>query len=291
MAVHLLMRVTFLLLLTHELAEATPPMAKPSCTSSCGNLSIPYPFGIEPGCYMDPWFEIYCEIIGNNSAQAFLGRNSWEVRQININDGTVQVQMPIIYWRYCNVRPTGMEGNMSMSLKGSPFHFSGSYNTFISVGCDNFATVSGIAPTVFGCISDCNINMNIREANVSNCTGFMCCESTNVPSNLQEFAVDFRTISESTERSENCKFAFLVVKDWLLSNNSVRYSGDVPVVLEWAILKQTKNSLEMIRSLKYRHDVICNFSNNTFHCACASGYEGNPYLSTGCEGTHTSNFA
>nr|POE83594.1 wall-associated receptor kinase-like 8 [Quercus suber] len=176
-----------------------------------------------------------------------------------------------------------------MSLEGSPFHFSGSYNTFISVGCDNFATVSGIAPTVFGCISDCT-NTNIRETYISNCTGFMCCESTNVPSNLQEFAVDFRTISESisesTERSENCKFAFLVVKDRLLSNNSVKYSDDVPVVLEWAILKQTKNSPVMIRSLKYRHDVICNFSSNTFHCACASGYEGNPYLSTGCEGTH-----
>nr|XP_023874292.1 wall-associated receptor kinase-like 8 [Quercus suber] len=194
--------------------------------------------------------------------------------------------MPIIYSRYCHVRPTGMEGNRSMSLEGSPFHFSGSYNTFISVGCDNFATVSGIAPTVFGCISDCT-NTNIRETYISNCTGFMCCESTNVPSNLQEFAVDFRTISESisesTERSENCKFAFLVVKDRLLSNNSVKYSDDVPVVLEWAILKQTKNSPVMIRSLKYRHDVICNFSSNTFHCACASGYEGNPYLSTGCE--------
>lgn len=288
MAVHLAMRITFLLLLTHDLANATPRMAKPSCTSSCGNLSIPYPFGIEPDCYMDPWFEIYCKITGYY-AQSFLSRNGWEVRQININDGTVQVQMPIISWRYCNVRPSGMEGNMSMSLKGSPFHFSGSYNTFISVGCDNFATVSGIAPTVFGCISDCNINMNMREANISNCTGFMCCESTNVPSNLQEFAVDFRSISESIsesrERSGNCKFAFLVVKDWL-SNNSVQYSDDVPVVLEWAILNQTKNSLKMFRSLKYRHDVICNFSSNTFRCACASGFEGNPYLSTGCEGTH-----
>lgn len=51
-------------------------------------------------------------------------------------------------------------------------------------------------------------------------------------SNLQEFAVDFRTISESTERSENCKFAFLVAKDWLLSNNSVKNVDDVLVMLE-----------------------------------------------------------
>ncbi|KAK7837514.1 wall-associated receptor kinase-like 8 [Quercus suber] len=67
MAVHLVMRITFLLLLTHELAKATPPIAKPSCRSSCGNLSIPYPFGIEPDYYMDPWFEIYCEISSDES--------------------------------------------------------------------------------------------------------------------------------------------------------------------------------------------------------------------------------
>ena len=94
MAVHLVMRITFLLLLMHELAKATPPMAKPSCTSSCGNLSnIPYPFGVRLDCYMDPWFEIVCTIDG-----AFLSSVSREVREININNGTVQVQMPIIYW-------------------------------------------------------------------------------------------------------------------------------------------------------------------------------------------------
>ena len=48
MAVHLVMRITFLLLLTYELAEAAPPpIAKPDCPSRCGNVTkIPYPFGI-----------------------------------------------------------------------------------------------------------------------------------------------------------------------------------------------------------------------------------------------------
>ena len=53
MGVQLVMRITFLLLLTYELAEAAAPIAKPNCRSSCGKVQIPFPFGIEPDCYLD----------------------------------------------------------------------------------------------------------------------------------------------------------------------------------------------------------------------------------------------
>ena len=89
MAVHLVMRITFLLLLTYELAEAaSPPIAKPNCTSSCGNVTkIPYPFGIGPECYMNQWFEIVCNG-SDSSRKAFLPSIDMEVLEINMSAAT-----------------------------------------------------------------------------------------------------------------------------------------------------------------------------------------------------------
>ena len=38
-------------------------LGKSSCSGAaavCGNVTIPYPFGIKPGCYIDDWFAIDC---------------------------------------------------------------------------------------------------------------------------------------------------------------------------------------------------------------------------------------
>ena len=65
MAVQLVLRIAFFLLLTYglvkEAAAASPAIAKPGCIDRCGNVSIPYPFGIGPAdCDMANWFEIVC---------------------------------------------------------------------------------------------------------------------------------------------------------------------------------------------------------------------------------------
>ena len=62
-----------------------------------------------------------------------------------------------------------------MNFTGIPFSFSGLYNIFISVGCDNIATIADIDPKVFGCISDCNIDMNKIESGGLSCSDFNYC--------------------------------------------------------------------------------------------------------------------
>ena len=298
MAVQLVMQA-FMLLLTYELAEAAPPIAKPNCKSSCGNLQIPYPFGIGPDCYLDNWFEIVCNGTGG-SAQAFLTSIDKEVRQINIISNsstnkfivpTIQVQVPIIYSTHCRYA-----GNHSIiNITGSPFHFSHYHNTFVSVGCDNNAIIANIFPKIFGCESDCKKDMKVEKE--VKCSGFNCCESTNIPSNLQTFDVIFRSINKSNDKDDgikHCKYAFLADKGWLEKSKRdpsfVQYWEYVPVVLEWAIFHWNNNSHELFHFLKGRRQVSCSFSDenkdyfNRFSCHCATGYKGNPYVDGGCEG-------
>nr|POE76266.1 wall-associated receptor kinase-like 8 [Quercus suber] len=198
--------------------------------------------------------------------------------------------MPIIYSNNC--RSSGSDA--ALNISGSPFNFSFLYNTFISVGCDNFATITGLGPVVFGCKSHCNKSKNAER---TRCSGFKCCKSDYFPSNQQEFHVEFRSIDESkstnAREEEACKYAFLVDQNWLESNkpdpSSVQYWETVPVVLEWSISMRINNSRNMFESLKKRRDVTCSLLDeaedfDSFTCNCTSGYHGNPYLPGGCQG-------
>ena len=301
MAVQFVLRCTFLLLLTCGFAAAAPPNVKPDCRADCGKVSIPYPFGIGPGCYMDDWFEIVC-----NGTGAFLKRINMEVLRLTISsdesatDSTVLVKSPIIYSEYCN-RTGG-----TVNLTGSPFVFSSYANKFTAVGCDNFATMTAIEPMVVGCKSECNGSYRSEELK---CSGINCCQSK-IPSRLQVSSAEFRSKDYRSPGSE-CKYAFLAYQRWFESNitdpTSVRNREYVPVMLDWEIYNSTQNSIQMYESLQRRSEsniVICyvtstasryymmssssrfrafssrNFS--SFYCDCAAGYKGNPYLS--CEG-------
>ena len=294
MGVQFVMRITFLLLLTYGLAEAAaPPMAVPGCKDICGNVSIPYPFGMTAaGCYLNDWFKINCT--GNDSsARAFLPSIKMEVLEINItnpyrNDSysfyepsIVRVKMPIIISSNC---PSTGPSNGAVNMAGSPFYFSSYRNIFISVGCNNMAVMTGSDPTVLvGCNSDCDGKTTIEGE--AKCSGFNCCQTT-VPYGNQVFNVTFKSKNEKNNGSENCKYAFLADEEWFDSNITnpsyeVPLLEDVPVVLDWTVSNDTDiNSTEADRR---KVDWFSTDYDGRYYF-CLRGYEGNPYLNTGCQG-------
>ena len=293
MAVQVVMRITFLLLLTYELAEAAAPIAKPNCSDSCGNIYIPYPFGMTTGCYFNDWFKIVCKETGG-FPKAFLPRIGMEVLEINITDpyndhyfwidpGLVRVNMPIVSSNCKNRSSRHIDG---VNISGSPFFFSSYRDRFISVGCDNLALMTGINPmVVVGCKSNCIDKSLIEDSELKHCSGFNCC-MTRVPSGSKVFNASFRGIKEEIKTSEGCKFAFLADDKWLNSTTKdlsyyVQFLEYVPVVLEWTASEFT--TLDP-KELRRRNSEAYTTDYGAEYYYCLGGYQGNSYLSTGCQG-------
>ena len=291
MAVQFVIRVTFLLLLTYGSAEAAAaPMARSNCHDRCGNISIPYPFGIGDSCYMEKWFEVVCNRTADSPAKAFLASIDVELLEIKIGDligidsyspqepGIVRVNMPNI--------SSNCRGQFSggVNMRGSPFYFSSYRNIFISTGCDNIAVMTGIDPMVLvGCRSDCN-SKNMTGNN--NCSGINCCQTT-VPYGIQVLDVKFKGIDENSNARDKCNYAFLAQQIWFANitdpSNEVQKWDKVPVVLEWTA--PNNFTAAMGPQELHRRNADSYYTNyGAPYYYCRDGYGGNPYLKTGCQG-------
>jgi hypothetical protein len=94
--------VATLLMLTP--GSAAPPAATTTatglgsnCTRRCGNISIPYPFGIELGCYHGTGFNLTCKQHSHHQPpKLFLGDGTVEVLDISVEHSTVCIYSPVV---------------------------------------------------------------------------------------------------------------------------------------------------------------------------------------------------
>ena len=260
-----------------------------SCSGAaavCGNFTIPYPFGIEPGCYIDDWFAIDCKnttLIG--SPKPFLRRLDLEVLDISL-EGKLRVNYPMSSW--CPNSATEIAPNVS--LASSPFVYSKLRNIFIAMGCGNLALLrssdgSNGSFIIGGCMSVCD--KDTIQTKGSNCNGIGCCKTT-IPSDLDVFTTDIEGKYGKFKSTTGCNYASLVDQKWFEENITNHFEvpkmSHVPVVLNWEI----NESLYSLVRKSNSSNSTCHFANgnmsSTFTCTCDSGFEGNPYLVDGCQG-------
>jgi Wall-associated receptor kinase galacturonan-binding len=76
--------------------SATIATKQPKCPSSCGDLAIPYPFGIGTGCFRDG-FEITCNMSDNPNRKyvATLAGTTVPLLNISLEVAEVRVQLPV----------------------------------------------------------------------------------------------------------------------------------------------------------------------------------------------------
>lgn len=277
------------LLLTAAAADHQSTLiAKPGCQDTCGNVTIPYPFGTNENCYFNRDFFINCT--SSDPPQAFLRRSNIGVTNITL-EGKLQIMQYIA--RDCYNSSGAPVHNNNPYIRLSSFSISNTDNKFVAVGCDTQATIQGTQGDksyTSGCISKCD---SIDYVENYTCSGIGCCQ-TSIAEGVSYLDVSVFSYKNHTDVWEfnPCSYAFVVEENnFNFSSNYLRDLQDVeemPVVLEWYIGNETCETVKS-KMLRYacQGDSACHNVDNYgsgYRCECLDGYKGNPYLPNGCQG-------
>lgn len=271
------MLVVSLLLWLHE---ARASLAKPGCQETCGNVTVPYPYGIGIGCYMHKSFEVSCNKSSPDVAHLwFVNHNKFPILEISMDSVRVTGNSRF----NCN-----NSGNISTHVVQLDLHFSYSHkkNVYIAAGCNISAHFLSIGYGQFkevGCVSNCITATATRSFTCNGSNG--CCQS-NIPIETSLFqAVILNHASEAP-----CNNVLVAEKEYVivpnLYNLEDEYTYRFPVILNWVI------SLTSCHKARLRGDDVCGQNSRCVdsthslghNCRCMKGYSGNPYLPTGCQG-------
>ncbi|KAL0009214.1 hypothetical protein SO802_010716, partial [Lithocarpus litseifolius] len=262
----------------------TYPIARPNCSDRCGDMKIPYPFGLREGCYLDHNFFVNC----TNSSEPFIHVNMI-VTNISLH-GHIDTLMYVA--RDCYEQGVKDYNNSTEPWLKSPLNFtvSSTQNKFVVVGCDTYAYLHGYQQNeryTTGCASICE---STRLMVNGSCTGVGCCE-VNIPKGLKNVTMESRSFQNHTivENFNPCGYAFISKQDTFnFSIDSLRTLRDqqmMPMVLDWAIGNETCNDVENKSNYICGGYSSCQNSEDGsgYRCKCKDGYDGNPYLPNGCQ--------
>ncbi|KAH9607353.1 hypothetical protein KSS87_010610, partial [Heliosperma pusillum] len=272
----------------------------PHCTSKCGNLTIPYPFGIEDGCYFidkdnpnfyHPIMKLTCNDTHYDPPQLILGSNL-EILGISLQDPEIRIMNYISFSCY-----DGGESTISFKtwLRLGVFTLSSTKNNLIATGCDTYAWFYGVRhgePYSTGCMTECTKLQNVVDGD---CNGVGCCEAS-LPNAVTNITVIAKSFYNHTNVDFNpCSAAYPVAKDAFVfkRSNLTQTSGFyskypmLPVVFNWGIGTKNCSLAKAKGNCLCKNNTICSdlkTDQDGYRCDCETGFTGNPYLPRGCTG-------
>ncbi|RZC44398.1 hypothetical protein C5167_037353 [Papaver somniferum] len=289
-------------------SSTTPlPQSKPGCEAKCGNVAIPYPFGIGPsenGCsFTGDGLQLY-NITCNtsfNSPKPFLwlGTNLTSgkinmIELIGISDNEVRVKKSPA--TLCYEQKTGNvtldESTNFLSTRNTPFTISSTKNKLFGIGCYSMGFI--FEPNVnfsTSCVTSCETKENIVDGS---CSGSGCCQ-VELPKGIKRF-LNYADSLNATKESVSfnpCSYSFIGESDNytfnasdILGTNFRTKGANIPIVLDWAIGNKTcEEAQKDMSTFACQKDSNCSNSDKVpgYSCTCNTGFMGNPYLSPGCQ--------
>ncbi|PIN19036.1 Serine/threonine protein kinase [Handroanthus impetiginosus] len=252
-------------------------LAKPKCTDHCGNIHIPYPFGLTEDCSLNEYFLVTCnETTRSHHPKAYLMDTSIQISNISLH-GQIRVQQYIAHDCYA---PNGTFDSGNVPSIGLPDYYTvnNTANMFTIVGCDTYGYVSGMAlhsNYSLGCTTECRSMDNLLERP---CIGIGCCQ-TPIPKGNSFLRVELYSSNNYTNETA---FSFNPA-----NLTSLRDVKKLPIVVDWGIKNES-----CLEAQKNMNSYACKSNNSGcydpgnglgYRCLCKEGYEGNPYLPHGCQ--------
>lgn len=277
-----------------------------TCLRRCGDVEIPYPFGVGSGCHLETWdwtFVLSC----NRSADGRLRVYNYEIEvvDVSVRRGQLRIYSAINPWCY-NGSTSAMNGqsNWWYDMSITNFRINDALNRFTVVGCNSLAYIlspngtAGADRYMTGCMAMCPGAGRLEKENGS-CAGVGCCQ-TAIPAGLNGYQVSFEEKFNTSAIAgfSRCSYAVLVeasafdfrasyvTTDEFMASNG----GQLPLVLDWAIGNKTceeaKRNASAYACVSANSECVDSRygRGRGYLCNCSAGYDGNPYLLDGCQG-------
>ena len=108
----------------------------PGCATRCGDIDVPYPFGLDPQCAIHDGFQLNCTTVGRTTKLFYF---NVEVTKISVQDGKAWLKTWISRQCYNQTTNDMSYDNVWVNATDTPYVLSADDNKIIVLGCNSMA--------------------------------------------------------------------------------------------------------------------------------------------------------